>query len=191
MLPRLFRSPSAFLSTRLLRSAAVAATLALLFASGCSRPGDERAGAAASASAGNDGSRTTVQGNGFVLVDLGVEPAPLSQLLEREASKAGEQGLRTYVEFGATWCVPCQKLRKAMHTEPVAGALRGAYIVAIDVDAWGGRLGEAGFTVGSIPVIFELDASGLPTKRKIDGRAFGDDDPTKIASAMRSFIQPL
>lgn len=196
MVSRLLGTSLAFRPARALANAAsaihlpslpLAGALAILIAlgpTGCDR-GTEATPTSAPTSAASEQAPT---GDGFVLVDLNVEPVPLSQLLEREAKRAEEKGLRLYVEFGAKWCVPCQKLRKAMKDEPVASALKGAYIVAIDVDAWGGRLGEAGFTVGAIPVIFELDAAGLPTDRRIDGRAFGDDDPARIATAMRDFI---
>src|SRR4051794_466995 len=67
-----------------------------------------------------------------------VEPNPaegdLAPILKAEAAKALQLGRKPFVEFGATWCGPCNALKKSLNDPLMKQAFEGTYIIQIDVD---------------------------------------------------------
>ncbi len=123
-------------------------------------------------------------------VRLTPSSTPLPDVLSAEARKAKAEGLAPFVLVGATWCGPCQELEKSMHDPRMRKAFSGTYVIHLDVDAWGGRLGKAGLGASAVPVIFALDPEGKPTGRRIDGSAWAENVPENMAPPLSAFFHP-
>ncbi len=113
----------------------------------------------------------------------------LSAVLAREAKTAGEKKLRPFVEIGAPWCEPCRAIESSMSDERMKTAFEGTYVIHLDADEWGGKLGEAGVASAQIPVFFALDANGKPNGRRIDGGAWDANVPANMAPKLGAFFK--
>lgn len=126
-------------------------------------------------------------GGSFHEVHLEPGPTPLPEVLAEEQKKARAMGLRLYVELGATWCKPCRELEASMGDPRMKEAFKGTYIVHLDIDAWGSKLGSAKLSTASIPVFFALDAAGKPTS-SINGGAWDANTPENMAPKLAKFF---
>jgi thiol-disulfide isomerase/thioredoxin len=125
-------------------------------------------------------------------VEVRVHPSggeKLSEVLAREAKKAGEKKLRPFVEIGASWCEPCRAIESSMSDERMKKAFEGTYVIHLDADEWGGKLGEAGVASAQIPVFFALEANGKPNGRRIDGGAWDANVPANMAPKLGAFFK--
>jgi thiol-disulfide isomerase/thioredoxin len=154
------------------------------------RPPYERSSnAAASATATASASTGQSDHAGFVITE--VAPAPngkLTDALQTYYDTAKSAGLKLYVELGAEWCGPCVALKKSLSDPRMQQALKGTYIIRLDVHAWGDRLEKSGYSPNAIPVFYEVNAEGKPTGRKIDGGAWGDNIPANMAPPLDHFF---
>ncbi len=154
------------------------------------------ASASAGASASPTASRVGDDHAGFVVTDLapaepkpGTSPPPkLTDALATYYDLANGVGLKLYVELGAEWCGPCVALKKSLPDPRMQRALKGTYIVRLDIDAWGDRLEKSGYSTGAIPAFYEVDKEGKPTGRKIDGGAWGENVPENMAPPLDHFF---
>jgi thiol-disulfide isomerase/thioredoxin len=129
-----------------------------------------------------DGERATHR-----VVELAVGD-DLPKLLADHAALAKQADLAPYVELWAEWCPPCKKLEAAMGDARIVKAFTGVYLIRLDTDAWGTKLDGTGLDGSTIPVFYELDASGKPTGRRMDGGAWGEDVPENMAPALDGFF---
>lgn len=125
---------------------------------------------------------------GFVLTSLAPPAGDAHAALKAEVDKAKQKGLTPYAELWATWCGPCMAIKKSMNDPRMKAAFKGAYVVQIDVDAWGAKLDGTGLSSSVIPIFYALDAEGKPTNRKIDGGAWGDNIPENMAPPLDKFF---
>ena len=151
---------------------------------------------ASSLSAGCSKSEAKVESAGSetsgAFVEVRVHPSgsePLSAVLAREAKKAGEKKLRPFVEIGASWCGPCRAIESSMTDARMKAAFEGTYVIHLDADEWGGKLGEAGVASAQIPVFFALDTNGKPNGRRIDGGAWDANVPANMAPKLGTFFK--
>jgi hypothetical protein len=176
-------------------------SLAMIHASVCFLGCDAKAiskaptASAEAAPTGSLGSRASAsdapnatEANGFVVVDINPTSADVISVIHGEALKAKAQGLKPFVEFAATWCEPCQALKKSLDDPLMRAAFKGTYIIRLDFDAWGPHLAGSGFSPGAIPVIYEVADTGKPTGRTIDGAAWADNIPTNMAPPLGKFF---
>lgn len=112
----------------------------------------------------------------------------LETVLAREAKSARAMGLQPFVEIGASWCVPCQKLEQNMQHPKVEEAFRGTYIIHLDSDDWGNKLAAAGVAPRAIPVFFEIGEDGKSTGRRIQGGDWGTSIET-MALKLHAFFR--
>jgi thiol-disulfide isomerase/thioredoxin len=129
-------------------------------------------------------------GANFGSVTLAPSSGELKSLLAAEAAKAKAKGFTPFVEVRADWCDPCKKLEASMTDPRMVDAFAGTYQIKLDADAWENKLAGAGIKADAIPVFYELDASGKPTGRSLDGGAWGDDVPENMAPALKKFFHP-
>lgn len=126
----------------------------------------------------------------FTIVRIEPSGGDLNDQLKQQAAKAAGEKRTPYVEFDATWCPPCQAIKASLaQNDPLmVDAFAGAYIVQVDIDTWKDPMAKAGYDVPGIPAYWELDPSGKPTGRKIDGDAWGDNIPENMAPPLKAFF---
>ena len=67
-------------------------------------------------------------------------------------------------------------------------ALRGAYLVKLNMDDWYDKLRGTGFVVPSIPLFYRLGPEGRPTGKSLDGGRWGRATPARMAEALKAFL---
>src|SRR5262249_35435731 len=119
----------------------------------------------------------------FAVHELKPDQGKLPALLTAESQFAKKRGLKLFVEIGASWCRPCQALKKAIAPRHpmIIDALQGAAVIQLDLDEWEEQLKDAGLSAKAVPVFFALDEKGKPTGRTIDGGSWGADTPENMA----------
>lgn len=126
---------------------------------------------------------------GFTTVELTPSLGKLTPLLQAEAKKAAAAGYKPFVEVHASWCGPCKELEQSLGDPKMQEAFAGTHQIRLDSDAWGGQLAAAGIPAPAIPVFFELDNSGKPTGRSINGGAWDANTPQNMAPPLKRFFQ--
>lgn len=122
-------------------------------------------------------------------ITLAPAQGELATLLQAEATKARARNLKPFAELRADWCGPCKELEASMEDPRMADAFIGTYLIRLDADAWGGKLGAAGLDSGSIPAFFEIGDDGKPTGRKITGGAWAANVPANMAPPLKAFFK--
>ncbi len=125
---------------------------------------------------------------GFVVTEVKPTAGDLKTVLQAEVAKAKAQGLKPYVELSATWCDPCNAIKKSLDDPRMKAAFKGTYVVTLDVDAWGKQLAAVGLPARSIPVFYAVDDDGKPTSRKVGGDAWKEDVPANMAPPLDRFF---
>jgi len=125
----------------------------------------------------------------FTLVTLHASQGDLQPLLEAHADLAAGLQRKPFVEFSAEWCPPCKALAASLSDPRMVEALRGTYIIRLDLDEWKSQLSRSGFNVLGVPVFFELDPDGHPSGRTISGGAWGEDIPENMAPPLKAFFK--
>lgn len=125
----------------------------------------------------------------FSLVVPHPEEGELMALLAAHSQVAIDMGRRPFVEFSAEWCPPCQALEASLVDPLMIEALRGIYLIRLDVDEWESQLAGSEFRIPGIPLFYELDANGRSTGRAISGSAWGEDIAVNMAPPLQAFFQ--
>jgi thiol:disulfide interchange protein len=125
----------------------------------------------------------------FTLAQLSYRDSKLSDLLKAEAQKAAALGRKPFVEFGASWCPPCQAIQQNLDDPRMAEAFKNTYIIQMDLDEWQTHLSGTDFRVVAIPIYYEIDKNGRATGRSLSGAAWGPDTPDKMAPVLKNFLQ--
>lgn len=123
---------------------------------------------------------------GFVITSVTGKGPALLAALETEVTKAKSQGLQPFAEVWAGWCGPCKAIKASLGEPVMVKAFKGTYIIQLDGDVV--DLNGTGMSNGVIPVFYELDDSGKPTGREINGGAWGDNVPENMAPPLDAFF---
>ncbi|MBI1248650.1 hypothetical protein GC197_12520 [bacterium] len=132
---------------------------------------------------------TSTPTKNFTIVELKPGDGELDAMLKDEIQKAKEAGQKPFVELYADWCSPCRALRGSLDDSRMIEAFDGTHVIQLNVDDWGEKAFNAGFSVDSIPVFFDIDDEGKPTGRSIDGGAWGENIPANMAPPLKEFFQ--
>lgn len=124
----------------------------------------------------------------FMIADPLPAEGDLAGVLAGHAGRAGDLGLRPFVEFTATWCPSCNALAESLDDPRMVEAFRGVYLIRLDYDAWQSSLPGTDFRVIGVPTFFEVDATGLPTGRMLTGAAWGEDVVENMAPILAGFF---
>lgn len=112
----------------------------------------------------------------------------LHELLLAQVAKARAKGLTPFMEFGATWCGPCQALEASLHNKDVVDAFSGAYVIHIDANEWDtdDELVPLGFKGGGMPILMAMDKNARITGQ-LNG-AWDGGNPAKIKSYVQAHL---
>lgn len=124
----------------------------------------------------------------FTVVSLPPSKVKLNVLLQEEYQKAKQLGRKPFVEMGAVWCVPCQKLHASMDDPRLIKAFSGTYIIQMDVDVWSRELLAAGFNPEGIPAFYEVNPEGYSTGCGIVGGDWNSNDPASDAGTLAAYF---
>lgn len=87
------------------------------------------------------------------------QPTDVPGFFREALTRAKEHKKPLVIDFSATWCVPCQRLKRETLADPkVANALGEVELVLVDLDRYP-QLAEA-YGVSSIPDVFFIDQDG-------------------------------
>ncbi|MCX4241417.1 thioredoxin family protein [Paraliomyxa miuraensis] len=90
--------------------------------------------------------------------------------LEQALAKATTEGKLVFVDVGAYWCPPCQRLDEEVFVLPEVGRTLGEGYVAVHVDAEKGEGPELveRYRVQAYPTMLVLEATGVEKGRLVD-----------------------
>ncbi len=77
---------------------------------------------------------------------------------------AKKENKRLFIDFSATWCLPCREFKKALHDPRVVEALRDYVVLLIDTDREPALKQQ--FDVDGIPAFFVVDGDGKKLNSK-------------------------
>lgn len=112
----------------------------------------------------------------------------LAQMLQRQYEKAEQRGQKPFVQFTATWCGPCNIVKRNLRDPLMMEAFDSVYLVRVDVDQWRPQIEQGEFRFEGIPTFFEIDANGSPTGRTLSSTQFASMSPAGMAPAFASFF---
>jgi hypothetical protein len=142
--------------------------------------------------AGHHAPPGTGDDDGFSVVEI--RPLPhqtLGDQIVEQASIAGSRGLLPFVEMTAAMDHRCFLVDHSFGDPGMREALRGAYIIRIDITRWVGRFGSTG--LDRIPMAFpsfvEVFDGGHGLGPYIDARSWMADAPTAVAPSLRAFVR--
>ena len=129
----------------------------------------------------------SVPTGGWVEVD---PDKPLAAQLAAEAKAAAKSGKKPHAYLHAAWCPPCVEIEKTRLVDPtMQAAFATTHIIAIDVDDIDvQQLTAAGMNTKVIPIFYRLDDKGVPVGTSIDGGAWGDNIPAKMAPPLTAYF---
>lgn len=125
----------------------------------------------------------------YVLKKLKYAPdASLDNSIQEEVKIAHQMKLKPFVYFYADWCPHCRAISIHIGNPKMREALKGTYLITIDIDIWDEKIFDSKFPVRAVPTFFELNSAGLPTKKKLTGTAWKEDIPDNMAPALKKFF---
>lgn len=131
--------------------------------------------------------KPSVPTGGWVEVD---PDKPLVPQLAAEAQAAARSGKKPHAYLHAAWCPPCVEIEKTRLVDPtMQAAFATTHIIAIDIDEVDVKqITAAGMKAEVLPIFYRLDAKGVPVGTSIDGGAWGDNVPAKMAPPLTAYF---
>jgi thiol-disulfide isomerase/thioredoxin len=123
---------------------------------------------------------------------VAIEAAPagaLASRLKAEIGKAAVKKLKPFVYIGAPWCKPCAAIKKYRQDPLMLDALKGTYVIDLDLDDWKApELTALGFNAGEVPHFYLVDGEGRSTGRTITSSVWAEDIPVNMAPQLKAFF---
>ncbi len=121
-------------------------------------------------------------------MELSPTQGDLTPLLRAQVERARSKSLRPMLEFYADWCPPCRAFQENLSDPRMIDALRGTYLIKLNLDDWHDKLVGTGFVVRSIPAFFFVGADGRPTGKMLDGDKWGKATPANMSASLTTFL---
>lgn len=130
--------------------------------------------------------------DGFAVVEI--RPLPhltLRDQIVQEASIAASRGLLPFLEMTSAVDDRCFLVDHSFGDPGMREALRGTYIIRLDISRWDGRFGQTGLDRISMafPSFVEVFDGGHGLGPYIDARSWMADAPTAVAPSLRAFVR--
>lgn len=123
------------------------------------------------------------RGSGKVLVVEETLPRDAPKFFREAIGKARAAGQPMVIDFWATWCGPCLRLKKeTFEDSAVVELLKDVTFVAVDLDKFP-QLGEA-YSVASVPAVLLVDRRG-----RIIDRLQQFEPPEMFAKRIRGLLK--
>jgi thiol-disulfide isomerase/thioredoxin len=114
---------------------------------------------------------------------------PLAALVAAEIATHPTGNLKPIVYLGASWCGPCQEIKRSKDDPRMLDAFDGAMVIEVDIDEWNKeQLTALGYKTGVIPVFIAVDRDARALGPMIDGGAWGDNVPEIMAPPLKKFV---
>jgi thiol:disulfide interchange protein len=123
-----------------------------------------------------------------------VSPAagPLAAQIQAEIRKARASKLKPIAYGTATWCGPCQAIKKYRGDSRMVDAFRGTYVIELDIDDFkADELTALYPKLTGVPVFMAVGDDGKGTGPRIDGGAWGDNVPENMAPPLKAFFAKI
>jgi thioredoxin-like negative regulator of GroEL len=123
------------------------------------------------------------------MTELAPTQGDLLTQLKTHVERAKAKKLQPVAEFYADWCPPCREFHKNLEDPALADALRGTYLVKLNMDDWHDHLKNTGFDVRTIPRFFLLGDDGRASGKMLDGDQWGRrPTPQTMAAALNKLL---
>jgi thiol-disulfide isomerase/thioredoxin len=124
----------------------------------------------------------------LVLTELAPTQGDLTLLLRAQVERARDKHLQPVIEFYADWCPPCRAFQNSLGDPRMIEALRGSYLVKLNLDDWHDKLDGTGFRVATIPRFYLVGPDGRPSGKMLDGDKWGKPTPDKMSVSLSEFL---
>jgi hypothetical protein len=123
-------------------------------------------------------------------VDIVAAPpdGEVSDIVQRELTRAKADGHRVLVYVGASWCEPCQRFHEAAKAGQVDALFPGLRLVEFDLDQDRERLQRAGYASKMIPLFALPRLDGRASGEQIEGSIKGPGAVEQIAPRLKSLL---
>jgi hypothetical protein len=124
----------------------------------------------------------------FLLTEVAPTQGDLVPLLRAQVDRARDKQLRPLIEFYADCCPPCRAFPDNLGDPRMVDALRGTYLIKLNLDDWHEKLQGTGFVVRSIPAFYLVGPDGRPTGKMLDGDKWGQATPANMSASLSNFL---